>query len=668
MSSSMMTTSGLQLLTLNDDCLLQVIAHLDLMSKLRLSIANQRLRHLLLNWFRQQKTYGDTDHLAHPLCHDHRLPQNNSIQSLIQARWSLNLTRLQILLQLSPNVRCVHLNCVDDEQFVDERLCSVLINCAPNLTCLSFGFGLQISSLGWNLIVQRLGDQLQRLHINRVRLRTLESILRACPQLKALQLRCCPNVVEALRLLGPQLETLHILSKSVYLHLNLRHFRPRNRYSPRHRNFNEAVVRDVIDQMNVELADLIDLASSGSENDNENVPSVQIQRINVAPTTERNPTPSLRGLALVAINSHTNPGPSTSTRMIGPGSSSTPTTRTTSPVRTVRAPRAMSNPGTQTAPPVPNPNLELGLVPHDSMHNDHIIHKLWFDSIRELRLNRISFKSLSFICQTLRNLTTLDVVIHVTRLLTQMEKQSIAQNSSHFRDLRRFTIDLHNRWPQIDMEPFLAEFVSPLGNLQSITLRRVHFQGSFFHQLKQCCTQLEALCVEFVDQVPFNHRFQELRDSIVDDLLEFEHLKMLRLHFAGISDRAVKRLLRNRFAKPLQYLDLFGCVKVSVNSILEISEQLHRVNVCDRVGSSQASSESIGRSDSQESIALDDCGHNHCKYIDPYEKHCFRCNRPQFLFFFCCQKSDIKVHKLRFQLPNTLLLLDHDDPIWSRYQ
>lgn len=204
--------------SLNDYCLLHILDFVDLKSKLKLYLTSERLNRLTKAWFNQQKAFGDTRYSQVRLCtkKDHILDEYQySLESSISANnsfkdWDLNIIFLNSLFSLSKNIECLHFNCIDDENSLNERLIFTILSNLPKLKCLSFGIGLQMSSKCWSSIVNNLGNQLEHLQVNRVNYPTLEYIVKKCPYLLSLYIRYCPNSIGCIVNLWPRLRRLRI--------------------------------------------------------------------------------------------------------------------------------------------------------------------------------------------------------------------------------------------------------------------------------------------------------------------------------------------------------------------------------------------------------------------------------------------------------------------------
>src|SRR5690606_23617310 len=94
--------------------------------------------------------------------------------------------------------------------------------------------------------------------------------------------------------------------------------------------------------------------------------------------------------------------------------------------------------------------------------------------------------------------------------------------------------------------------------LYTLTLRRGIVNKRLLEQLPSSCSNLHHLGLIFVDQVPFNHRFDQIDDTIVDSLKKLRKLTMLRLHFTSLTTHGVRELLHSLLPKSLRCLDLLG--------------------------------------------------------------------------------------------------------------
>ena len=149
---------------LNDYSLLHIIEFLDLKSKLKLHVTCKRFNHLISGWFCNQVAFGDLKYSQIELCtnENHNLDEYQySLKSITENSlnndWNLNIMMLSRLFQLATNIECLHFNCLDDENSVNEKLIITILGSLPKIKCLSFGIGLQISSKSWSSIVTQLG-------------------------------------------------------------------------------------------------------------------------------------------------------------------------------------------------------------------------------------------------------------------------------------------------------------------------------------------------------------------------------------------------------------------------------------------------------------------------------------------------------------------------------
>lgn len=404
--------------TLNDYCLANILSFLDLKSKLKLHLANKKLNHLISGWFANQKFFGDPSYSLVDLCtnKNHRLDEHQySLRSLTEccsnSGWNLNIMLLNRVFRLAENVECLHFNCLDDENSVNERLVLAIL-ALPKITCLSFGVGLQVSAKNWHSIVSQFGAQLQHLQINRVNYLTLENIVKRCPNLISLHIRFCPSSIGCLPYLWPKLRRLRIQSMAtIYLRNALFTDRPR--------------LKNVFG------------------NDDEETVDLTVNEINENP-----PDQSPAGEQLQVRN---------------------------------------DTPANENA-------IQLS-----TEHYLNQINSVWYLNLVELRLNKVTVRSLTVLFNHCINLQVLDVVLFFNRASIVFENQDFIQLAYRMRCMRLFALDVHSKWLTVQLDNGLALTLNEWSKIEVLVVRRGLITEELFNRIKQNCVHLKVISVEVSD-------------------------------------------------------------------------------------------------------------------------------------------------------------------------
>lgn len=625
--------------TLNDYILLIIIDFLDLKTKLKVHLTCKRFHYLISGWFYKQKALGDLNYSQIDLCNNqvHRLDEYQfSLRPITDNSsnndWNLNIMLLNRVFQLAKNVECLHFNCLDDENSVNERLIISILGSLPKLTCLSFGIGLQISSKNWNLIINQLGNQLKHLQINRVNYLTLENIVRHCPNLITLHIRFCPSSIGCVFYLWPKLRRLKIQSMTtIYLRNAL--FTDRSRYS----NFLE-------------------------NEDDDNIINLVDDEVNVNNVNQFGPRDNLSS----SVN---NSGSSTDNNL------------------TINSTRNENN-------------IQISRTEQFLNQLDNI----WYLNLIELRLNRVTVKSLTVIFNHCISLQVLDLVLFFNRQSLVLENQDFIQVAHRLMNMRLFALDVHSKWLSVQLDKGLALMLNEWPKIEVLILKRGLITEDLFDRIKQVCKNLKVICVEFYDQVPYNHRLNEITDRVVDSLIQLSELTKLRLHFTGITDEGTVKLIES--CKKLKYLDLFGCTQITCRSLKAISNHLNKANRCNAIflgdtnnfrkrrskmneitiltrnieshqkynlglknkanQSTEVFYRSIDSSESTESIDSDYSLYS-CKKFNTITANCIECDKEPMIFYLSINKTKINLKKDKINYPNTLFILSEDDQLWNCY-
>ena len=610
--------------TLNDYCLLNIIKFLDLKSKLKLHMTNKKLNNLISGWLSNQKFFGDPNYSLVELCTNkshHLNDYQYSLRPLTEYRsnsgWNGNIMALNRLFQLAGNLECLHFNCLDDENSVNERLVISILSLS-RITCLSFGVGLQVSPKNWNSIVSQFGNQLQHLQINRVNYLTLENIIKHCPNLISLHIRFCPSSIDCLSYLWPKLRRLRIQSMAtIYLRNAL--------FTDRYRQVNVFDDEETVDLTLDEI----------HENQGVNHPA---------------------GEQLIIRNNANNP--------------------VSNPTR---------NP---TGNPTGNPT---NTVERHLSRMDNV----WYWNLVELRLNKVTVRSLTVLFNHCINLRVLDVVLFFNRGSIVFENQDFIQLAYRMRCMRLFALDVHSKWLTVKLDQGLASTLNEWSRIEVLVIKRGLITEELFNRIKQNCRHLKVISVEFYDCIPYNHRLNEITDRVVDSLVELSELVKLRLHFTGLTDVGVTRLVEN--CTNLKYLDLFGCLQITSKSLKAIFNRLNWTNRCNAIflnknaanksvgnnpkfeskfeskfGSevckSKNKKESIKSTDSLDQQSLDSFdaySAYSCSQFNTITANCIECGKTPATFYVSINRTKIDLKKDQIQPPNTLFILSEDDPEWN---
>lgn len=328
----------------------------------------------------------------------------------------------------------------------------------------------------------------------------------------------------------------------------------------------------------------------------------------------------------------------------------------------------------------------------------------WYLNLVELRLNRITVKSLTVLFNHCISLQVLDLVLFFNRATIVFENQDFIQLSHRLTGMRLFALDVYSKWNLVQLDNGLALMLQEWPKIEILIIKRGLITEELFQRIKHNCKNLKVISVEFCDQIPYNHRLNEITDRVVDSLVEFNKLTKLRLHFTGLTDDAVIKLVEN--CKCLKYLDLFGCLKVTDKSLRAIASMLNKTNRCNAIFLSRPTSQRLSTKQNllkreqtktrkqatmksrynlrkRKSIqsflqcSIDSSGQStqsdesinsslySCKQFDTITANCVDCGKKPQTFYLSINRTKIVLKK--FDQSNTLFIVGEDHEIWNNY-